>query len=151
MITEKEINSIKWSNFNTAYGKADEVAIFLTNLFSGDKKIAMDATHDLWCGLCHQHAYISNAALPSYDFLKTALLSLDDELKIEIMDILRGFSCCTSTKYYKTSNKSPENWEKELREKMLTDINIFKNLKNHSDEFISGFASDIVEDLMADT
>lgn len=144
MTSIKEINSIKWADFETAYGKADKVADYLTNLFSGDKKLAMAATHNLWCGLCHQHAYISNAALPSYDFIKNGLNTLDDELKVELLDIIKGFAYCTTSEFYKATNTQMKFWEKELREKLIADIDTFKQLSTSNDELISLFALDVV-------
>ena len=53
-------------------GKTPSVPRSLWDLFSGDRERAIRATGDLWAGLCHQHAYISSAALPAYDFLMIA-------------------------------------------------------------------------------
>ncbi len=147
----KEINSINWADFETAYGKADEVPNHLTNLFSGDKKLAMDATHDLWCGLCHQHAYISNAALPSYDFIKNGLITLDDELKIELLDIIKGFAYCTTRGFYKSTNTQMQSWENELRKKLTADLEMFKQLSTNDEELISLFARDIISYLNTET
>ena len=100
----KMIDEIDWSQYETAYGNAAQdiphfqagktpsVPRSLWDLFSGDRERAIRATGDLWAGLCHQHAYISSAALPAYDFLMIALRELDDELKVELLDIFLGFA-----------------------------------------------------------
>ena len=74
----KMIDEIDWSQYETAYGNAAQdiphfqagktpsVPRSLWDLFSGDRERAIRATGDLWAGLCHQHAYISSAALPAY-------------------------------------------------------------------------------------
>ncbi len=56
-------SEVDWTKFQTAYGRADDVPAELVRLVSTDRSIAMDATHKLWYGLRHQHAYISDAAL----------------------------------------------------------------------------------------
>lgn len=102
---KNQIQSIDWSQYETAYGNAGEdipsytdpkhiipkMETQLLNLFSDDHEIAMEATHNLWCGLCHQYSFVSSAALPACEFLLYGLKTLDNELKIELLDILRGF------------------------------------------------------------
>ena len=146
-IVEK-IATVNWADFETAHGNAQQtIPFYLKNLFCSDTKIAMDATHQLWCSLCHQHAFISTAALPAYDILKIGLLQLDDKLKIEVLDIFRGFSECTSDKYFIAVKRTPLNWELELKQKLILDINLFKKMATHTDEEISAFASNVIEDL----
>ena len=138
------IDKIKWADFETAYGNAkNTIPFYLKNLFCVDKEIAMDATHQLWCSLCHQHAFISPASLPAYPILKIALLKLDDRIKIEILDIFQGFSDCTSAAYFSNTKQPPEKWELELRQKLILDINIFGELTADKNEDISRFANKI--------
>ncbi len=47
--------------------------------FSENHEEAMQATNHLWCGLCHQYAFISSASLPAFDFLLYGLKNLDNE------------------------------------------------------------------------
>lgn len=144
----EKIDSVNWADFETAYGNAEHtIPFYLKNLFCSDTKIAMNATHQLWCSLCHQHAYISTAALPSFDILKIGLLELDDNLKIELLDIFQGFSICTSDKYFVMIERKPQNWEQELKQKLILDIDLFNKLAKHINEDIAVFASSIVEDL----
>ena len=63
------VAAVKWQDYETAYGNAAVVERQLRNLVSSDHDTAMTATHDLWCGLCHQHAYVSSAALPACPLL----------------------------------------------------------------------------------
>ena len=98
----KMIDEIDWPQYETAYGNAAQdiphfqcgqtpsVPHSLEKLFSGNWNKAMQAASDLWAGLCHQHAYISSAALPACGFLMIALRELDDELKVELLDIFLG-------------------------------------------------------------
>ncbi|MDF2193452.1 hypothetical protein [Paraflavitalea sp. CAU 1676] len=145
---ENEIDKINWTGYHTAYGSAtNTIPFYLKNLFCADNKISMDATHQLWCSLCHQHVYISTAALPSYDILKIGLTKLDNKLRIEILDIIRGFSTCTSDKYYTATNHTPADWERALKQKLLADLKLFQKLTNHPNSEISAFATDIVDDL----
>jgi hypothetical protein len=144
------IDIIKWSDFETAYGNAEKtIPFYLKNLFCTDTKIAMDATHQLLCSLCHQHANISTAALPTYDILKIGLLQLDDKLKIELLDIFRGFSECTRNDYFAATKEAPKKWELELKQKLISDFSIFTELSGNNDELISHFATTICEDLLS--
>ena len=136
-----KIDEINWMDFGTAYGNAGKtIPNYLKNLFCNDLEIANGATHQLWCSLCHQHAYISDASLPAYDILKIGLLSLADELKIEILDIFLGFAFCTSKSY---STSELRNWEQQLRQKLIADREIFNSFTGHSVEYISIFATKI--------
>lgn len=151
------ISEVNWADYETAYGNADEdipfyqnmedgcgyipkVSKSLIHLFSGDKAKAMKATHDLWCGLCHQHAYVSSAALPAYDFLLLGLQILDDELRFEIIDILYGFVICIPKGNY-------TGWQGKLREKMETDKPIFESFLSDNNHDIAEYINDIVKEL----
>lgn len=153
-----EITKINWHEFDTAYGNAAEdipyyvatedgrgytpkVASSLLNLFSDHKETALQASHDLWCGLCHQHAFVSSAALPAYDILFYGLQELNDALKIEILDIFMGFAICTS-------ETSPVNtWQGQLRGKLKRDTAFFQTLTAHVNEDIACFSRSIVAEL----
>lgn len=146
-ITEK-IENINWVDYETAYGNAElTIPFYLKNLFCSDTEIALDATHQLWCSLCHQHAYISTASLPAYDILKIALLELDNKMKIEILDIFQGFAICTSNVYLNSLKENPEKWQLEIRQKLNADIKLFEELRTNSDELISDFSNFIYENL----
>lgn len=148
----KMIAELDWSRYETAYGNAAQdiphfqcghtpsVPSSLRALFSGDHKAAMKATSDLWAGLCHQHAYVSSAALPAYDFLMLALRELDDGLKVELLDIFLGFAACTG-------RSAEADWEKQLREKLKADLPVFAGFISSGNEDISYFAGRIVEEL----
>jgi hypothetical protein len=144
----KKIENINWVDYETAYGNAEKtIPFYLKNLFCSDAEIALDATHQLWCSLCHQHAYISTASLPAYDILKIALLELDNKMKIEILDIFQGFAICTNNEYLNSLKVKPEKWQLDIRQKLNTDIKIFEELRNNSDELIADFSNFIYENL----
>lgn len=146
------IDEIDWSRYETAYGNAardiphfqagkpPSVPSCLWALFSGDREKAMQAASGLWAGLCHQHAYISSAALPAYDFLMLALRERDDELKVELLDIFLGFAACTG-------RNAETDWERQLREKLKTDLPVFAGFVSSENEDISYFSERIVEEL----
>lgn len=158
MTISEKILAIDWRNFDTAYGNAAKdipyyvptgddrgyvpnVAQSLLNLFLDDKRTALQASHDLWCSLCHQHSFLSSAALPAYDILFYGLQNLDDELKVEILDIIMGFSICVSKDLPKNS------WQGQLRAKLEKDRTYFQMLLSNANEDIAGFAQNIVEEL----
>lgn len=146
----KAINSINWVNFETAYGNAEKtIPFYLHNLFATDISVALDATHQLWCSLCHQHAYVSSASLPAYPILKTALLQLNEPLKIEILDIFQGFAYCTSATFNNGENELT-NWMITLRQLLQNDIELFKHLSKNTNEEIADFATHLVDSLEDD-
>jgi hypothetical protein len=89
-----EIDSIPWEDYDTAYDAPKSVPLDLKFLLFGDQKQALDAAHRLWCGLCHQHAYMSSAAEPALPFLMLALRESEDLIRIELLGILLGFVRC---------------------------------------------------------
>lgn len=154
MTISEKILAVDWCNYETAYGNAAKdypsyvsdgyipnVAQSLLNLFSDNKETALKASHNLWCCLCHQHSFVSSAALPAYDILFYGLQSLEDELKIEILDIVMGFTLCLSKNTSKTS------WQGQLREKLEKDKPYYEKLMSHRNEDIAGFAENIVREL----
>ena len=153
----KLVEEVDWSAWETAYGRADQeipyyvqtgdgrgympkAAQSLLDLFSEDKEKALQAAHDLWCGLCHQHSYVSSAALPAYDILMLALCSLNDEMKVELLDIFAGFAACTSEKDLHTGG-----WRGELRERLETDRPVFQQLSRQENEDVASFAELVLE------
>ena len=146
------LDSVDWSQYETAYGNAAQdiphfqcgqtpsVSRSLGELFSGDRERAMRAASDLWAGLCHQHAYISSAALPACDFLMIALRELDDGLKVELLDIFLGFAVCTG-------RSAETDWERQLRDKLTSHLPVFAGLVSSENEDISYFSGRIVEEL----
>lgn len=143
---ELEFDAVNWSEFRTAYGAADNVPALLQQLSGADTKKAADAAHELWCGLCHQHAYVSSAALPSYPILVKILRSANSELKTEILDILWGFAKCTAPGF--SSNPAQRaDWMVELHNKMIADIDVYSTLAAFKNEDISEFAGLIAEEL----
>ena len=148
----KMIDEIDWSQYETAYGNAAQdiphfqvgktpsVPSSLWALFSKDQEKAMQASSDLWAGLCHQHAYVSSAALPAYDVLMLGLQELDSQLKVELLDIFLGFAVCTG-------RSAETDWERQLREKLEADLPVFAGLVSSENEDISYFSGRIVEEL----
>src|SRR4051794_22817082 len=88
----KRVAAVDWTAFRTAYGRADDVPGQLIRLASPDKSTALQASHELWCGLCHQHVQVGTAALPALPFLLEAIRGADDALAYEILDIILGFA-----------------------------------------------------------
>lgn len=150
-----QIQSIDWSLYETAYGNAGEniplytdetnvipkIEAQLLQLFSGNHEMAMHATHDLWCSLCHDYAFISSAALPACEFLLYGLETLDDELKIELLDIFRGFVSVISADWPKHT------WQGKLRRMVEAEKSYFLELAESENEEVAGFANDILEEL----
>ena len=130
----KMIDEIDWSQYETAYGNAAQDIPH----FQAGKTPSVPSS--LWAGLCHQHAYISSAALPAYDFLMIALRELDDGLKVELLDIFLGFAVCTG-------RSAETDWERQLRDKLTSHLPVFAGLVSSENEDISYFSGRIVEEL----
>ena len=135
------VEAVDWDNLQTAYGPASNVPSLLIALGSSDQERALHASHLLWCSLCHQHAYVSSAALPALPFILEVLDSASEKLSIEILDILLGFARCT------VYHDGFEAWESQLREDLLEERQCFERLAKHSNSEIADFATTILEEL----
>lgn len=144
--TKRDADQINWSQYCTAYGDAEEVPNLLVKLASADEEIAKGAAHDLWCGLCHQHAYISSAALPSYPIMFDILQVSDERLTVEILDIMLGLARCSAPKIEPQGNLD---WVIALRKKMINDRSFYFSLINSENVDIREFSASIIEELDA--
>jgi hypothetical protein len=140
--SRERLDSIDWARYDTAYGPAIKVPGQLLRLASGGEE-AMTASHDLWCGLCHGHAYVSSAALPALPFILDVLSRTDEALTVEILDILLGFATCTRPE----ADPEAPPWVGELRRCVGELLPRLRELAGHPHEDISGLAQLIIEDL----
>ncbi|WP_460549386.1 hypothetical protein [Hymenobacter daeguensis] len=139
------IAKVNWAEFGTAYGNAEySVPIYLKNIFCTDESVALLAAHQLWCSICHQGVNMADAALPSYEILKTGLVTLSGNLKIEILDIFTGFALCMSKEYITYPNELSA-WEKQVQHKLMRDRSLFNSLIDNHNEAISASAKLICE------
>ena len=153
----ERLRAIPWADYKTAYGRASSGHQFETRdgtlterwgsvpdqllaLASADAATAMAASHHLWSSLCHQHAYISSAALPALPFLLEILEQANDELAVEILDILTGFVEC--------SIASEVDWIRELRARLVAERVTFERLSAHVSSDIARWAQRIVSSLV---
>jgi hypothetical protein len=144
-LINNEIDKVDWKEFYTAYGVAENVSTQLKTLSSSNRDHAIAAAFELWCSLCHQHAYISSAALPSYPILFKVLCTSDDKLAVEILDIFWGFAKCSSVDFF--GSPQEQSWVVELRNLMKKNLSHFEKLAMSSDESIQDFAGWISEEL----
>lgn len=152
----ERLNAIEWSNYKTAYGNAGSEHLFetasgqitsrwgsvadqLEELGSDDETKALEASHHLWCCLCHQHAYVSSAALPALTFLLEVLEGTGEQLMVEILDILTGFAEC--------SKDDESDWIRELRAQLHTARPRFESLKEHRNQEVADWAGRILSEL----
>jgi len=133
-----EIDAIPWQEFDTAYDAPESVSLDLKLLMFGDQKQALKASHHLWCGLCHQHAYMSSAAEPAFPFLMLVLRESGDLVKVEVLDILLGFVLCQQP-------------DVEFTQRILNAIveqrPEIEKLKDSPNEEVAGFAESVCEAL----
>ncbi len=128
--------AIEWAKWETAHGSAVNVRKQLECLcFAPDESERQDAAHALWCGLCHQHAYVSAASLPALPFLLEILDIADDGTAVEILDILAGFAWWTRPEQPETL---PE-WANELRKCIAAELPRFRDLAGHVNEVIAAW------------
>ena len=82
------IHSIKWRDYEAVHGNTEPMTCTqLLELFSEDQETAIEVSSALWNNLCHQ-AQTVPAALPAYEILLAGVRILNDDLKVEVMDIL---------------------------------------------------------------
>jgi hypothetical protein len=136
-------SKIDWGSLDTAYGPGDQVGRWLVDLTSPDPKTAFEATHWLWCSLCHQHAYVSRAAAPALPFLLEIAECADDLLLIELLDILWGFAICSRPPH--SAWPTGGDWVIELRETLLARREWFDNLTHSANEDVADFAEKIIK------
>lgn len=123
---------IDWSKYETVYGVADNVPDYLIDLAADDETIAIDASYELWCGLCHQHAYVSSAAVPAYPFILEILHKCDTnpdttlaaKLRTELLDIMAGFANCTQPEHPEAGGE----FQQQLRKLIKADKDYFRSL-----------------------
>jgi hypothetical protein len=152
---EDRLEAIDWENYSTAYGVAVKVPDQLRRLVSTDAKEALDATHELWCGLCHQHVQIGSAALPALPFIMQVLDTASERMTIELLDILLGFAIGVNrqkaidyqSSLVRNDIVPEEQWVSDLRIALNTHLPRFKALASSSNEDVAGYASDIVAEL----
>jgi hypothetical protein len=137
----RAVFQVDWTEYETAYGSAKDVPQLLVRLAGQDQHEAQEARHDLWCSLCHQHAYVSSAALPALPFVLEALEGAQDQLAVEILDILLGFAICT------TASTDSSLWVAQLRHSLLAERPRFAELVGSPNEDIASFAENILENL----
>lgn len=139
MSLESRVNNISWHKYSTAYGPATSVPPQLIRLASDNLDDAKTASHELWCGLCHQHAYLSSAAMPALPFLLEILERSDDIISIEILDILLGFARCSSIQ----NDRNPD-WLIKINSELCSELSRFTQLTLSSNQDISYFATEII-------
>lgn len=142
---KKQIAAVDWSKYETAYGKANDVPDLLMQLISPDDATSLKASHKLWCGLCHQSAYLSSAAEPAYPLLRTVLVAAQGDLLDELLDIFSGFTECSSP--YRPDGSG--SLQKRIRSMLLEDLDLFRQLAK--EEGSEGIASSIIDQLTCHT
>jgi hypothetical protein len=123
-------------------------------LAGSDRQAALDATHELWCGLCHQHVQVGSAALPALPFLLKVLDQADRQISIELLDILQGLALGVNRRrfedYQRSIGREPpleESWRTELRAALLAEVPRFQKLAASADEDLAGYVTTILEEL----
>lgn len=135
----REYDAVDWSKVQTAYGSAKAIPELLTQLASDDHSVAINAAHELWCSLCHQHAYVSSAALPALPFILAVLDTANDTLTVEILDILLGFLVCV------TDGVTHASWIDQLHVAVAKERARFVLLSSSQDENVASFAISLLD------
>lgn len=133
-----DMEKIDWASYETAYGSATPIPYDLKLLLFGNLSQAMDASHRIWCSLCHQHAFVSSAAEPALDYILLALNADSDRLKVEILDIILGFTVCRNASEPHTVT---------ITSRLVKEKERFRSLASASSVEVRDFALDIHERL----
>lgn len=99
------------------------------------------AGHWLWCSLCHQHAYVSSAALPAAPFIIDVLGRKQAPIVVEALDILLGFIRCTEP----SMADSPA-WHFELRKVALSAMPTVRRLAGSADPAVADMAQQLLSE-----
>lgn len=156
------LRQIDWSEFQTAYGRADQpvfrqgllisrsVPDDLDSLRSPDLAVAEEAVHDLDNSLCHQHVQLSAAALPALPFVLTVLDGVWDSpdeaadgLVEGLLDILFGFAIATAVPAVK--REAEPAWRRELFDRLVSELPRFKQLCAHRLPYLGEEAEALVD------
>lgn len=140
----ERVRAIDWAALESAYGSARDVGQWLIDLKSPDWETAFQASHMLWCSLCHQHAYISPAAVEALPFLFEVGKSASERLLVELLDIFCGFASCSASP---EGGRPPGAWVAVVREGLKRELAWFRSLESLRDEDGAAFASSVVESL----
>jgi hypothetical protein len=140
----ERVKAIDWAALESAYGSARDVGQWLIDLRSPDWDTASHASHMLWCSLCHQHVFISPAAVVALPFLLEVGKSADERLLVELLDIFCGFALCSASP---DGGRPPGAWVAHVRVGLLRELEWFRCLRTLSNEDVAGFARAIVESL----
>ena len=137
--------AVKWESYNTAYGVAVDVPGQLERLLLAPDEDALQAAHELWCGLCHQHAYASNAAIPALPFLMDALATRSPVVQVEIMDIIAGLAVCSLPSH----PEGAQPWVQTLRQILIGQRELLAKHRDHPSEDMREWAEIVLESLEA--
>ncbi len=110
----RRVLAVKWWAFETAYAPAVLVPLWLILFRFAPRALARMAGHKLNNGLCHQHAYVSSAALPAAPFIVEALERKQPGIVADALDMILGFLQCTDPR-----DGESLQWHKELRAVVL--------------------------------
>jgi hypothetical protein len=154
---DQRLSAIAWGDYHTAYGRAVKVPDQLRRLAGRNRKVALDAAHELWCGLCHQHVQVGTAALPALPFLLEVLDAADRDVTVDLLDILLGFCIGVNRQRAVDFQRSlghtavapEESWVTELRAALVAELPRFRRLAASPDEDVADFAERIVAELGA--
>jgi hypothetical protein len=147
---EERLRAVAWSDYWTAYGPAIKVPDQLRRLVGPDPKESLAASSDLWGGLCHQHAYVSSAALPALPFILDVLDRAEGQLVVELLDILWGFAVCTRPGAVSTgpwSDPTATDWAAKLRAGVATARPRLAALATHPNEEVADFTRAVLQEL----
>jgi hypothetical protein len=155
---DERLNAVPWSQYGTAYGPAVKVPGQLKRLASPNHTEAMEASHELWCGLCHQHVQVGCAASPALPFILEVLDTANRDLTVELLDILLGFAIGVSRKrtveFHRAVGRgdpaADPTWVLNLRSALNRQLPRFASLATSPDAEVANFAACIVRELATD-
>ncbi len=152
----QRLNAIPWGEFRTAYGPAVHVPDQLRRLAGSDRRAALAASNEVWAGLCHQHVRIDSAALPALPFILDVLDLADQELTLELLDILLGFTIGTNRQRAllwqrslgRTEMEPEQGWVTVLRAVLMAELPRFEGLRSSQSDEVAALAQQIVRELV---
>ncbi len=137
------LRDVSWSEFSTSDGSGERIPRLLQDISSRKTSRAIKASHMLWKLLCKDD--IHHAAAPCSTFLIDLLHQAHNDVKFEILDIIKS---CISKLF---NMKEKNDWQKETWNTFAKALPIFRKLHKSGSIDLKIALEPIIELLQTDS
>jgi hypothetical protein len=147
-----DLDTIDWTQLDTAYGPATTVPVLLRNLTSSDSQTRQHAMYDLWQLICHQGSVWWSASASAAPFLIELLSYPQLADKPAILHLLAALTHggSSSDVHYALDPAACERmaarrrWMRITREAVASGVDVYLDLLIHPDPEIRTYAAYIL-------